>query len=118
MYNHVLNKPLEGIDALRAKKSVRIPVVLSKDEVRRLLTNIEQARCQLMAKIMYGSGLRCIECLRLRVLDVDFDRSTLRIFEGKGAKDRLAPLDESLHEPLKIAQAAPFSFKYLLNNVG
>ena len=101
MYNHVLDKPLEGIDALRAKKPIRIPIVLSKDKVRRLLNNIEQAQHQLMAKLMYGSGIRCIECIRLRVLDVDFERSTLNIFEGKGAKDRLVPLDDSLHEPLK-----------------
>jgi len=101
MYNHVLDKPLTGIDALRAKEPARVPVVLAKEEVRRLLNNIEQAQCQLIAKLMYGSGIRCIECLRLRVLDVDFERSTLNIFEGKGAKDRLVPLDESLHDPLK-----------------
>jgi len=101
MYQHVLNKPLTDIDALRAKKPVRVPVVLSKNEVRLLLNNIEQAQYQLMAKLMYGSGIRSIECLRLRVLDVDFERSTLNIFDGKGAKDRLVPLDNSLHQPLK-----------------
>ena len=106
MYNHVLNKPLAGIEALRAKKPVRIPVVLSKNEVRLLLNNIEQAQYQLIAKLMYGSGLRCLECLRLRVLDVDFERSTLNIFDGKGAKDRLVPLDDSLHQPLKRQIAA------------
>jgi len=51
MYNHVLNKPLERIDALRAKKPVRVPVALSKDEVRRLLNSIEQAQYQLMARL-------------------------------------------------------------------
>lgn len=101
MYNHVLDKPLTGIEALRAKKPVRIPVVLAKKEVRSFLNNIEGAPYQLMAKLMYGSGLRCMECLRLRVLDVDFERSTLNIFEGKGAKDRLVPLADSLHDPLK-----------------
>ncbi len=101
MYKHVLDKPLVGIDALRAKKPVRIPIVLSKNEVRRLLNSIEQAQYQLMTRLMYGSGIRCLECLRLRVLAVDFERSTLNIFAGKGAKDRLVPLDESLHDPLK-----------------
>ncbi len=101
MYTHILHQPLTGIDALRAKRPVRVPVVLSQDEVRRLLENIKQPQCQLLAKLMYGSGLRCIEALRLRVLDIDFDRSTVRVFSGKGAKDRLLPVDPSLHEPLK-----------------
>ena len=101
MYHNVLDKPLENVDALRAKKPVRIPVVLAKDEVRRLLNNIEQPQHQLLARLMYGSGIRCIEALRLRVKDVDFARSTLSIVAGKGDKDRLVPLDESLHDPLE-----------------
>ena len=101
MYKHILNKPLKNVNALRAKAPIRIPIVLSKNEVRCLLNNIETVQYQLMAKLMYGCGIRCIECLRLRILDIDFDRSTLNIFAGKGNKDRLVPLDESLHNPLK-----------------
>jgi len=96
LYKHVLKEPLaQGIDAIRAKKPKKLPVVLSVDEVRRILA-VMQGIPQLMAKLMYGSGMRLMECLRLRVQDVDFERRQITIRSGKGNKDRWVPLPESL----------------------
>lgn len=77
--------------ALRARRSQRIPVVLSSCEVRLLLAQM-RGTPRLMAELLYGSGLRLIECLRLRVKDFDFERATLTVHQGKGDKDRVVPL--------------------------
>jgi integron integrase len=89
---------LEGV--VRAKHSARIPVVLSHDVTRRLLAHIDES-CWLMAALLYGTGMRLMECVRLRVKDVDFDRAEIVVRDGKGAKDRRVPLPKRLRDPLR-----------------
>jgi len=85
---HVLNKELGDFgNVVRAKQSRKIPVGFTKDEVRRILTNLTCEK-QLMASLLYGSGLRLTECLQLRVKDVDFDKKQIIVRAGKGEKDR------------------------------
>jgi integron integrase len=100
LYNQVLHKPLtEPIHALRAKRRKPVPVVLSQKEVRRLLDGM-QGQNQLIAQLLYGSGLRISECLRLRVKDLDFDQNQIFVHDGKGAKDRVTMLPLALIQPL------------------
>ncbi len=101
LYRAVLGKPLSGLDeAARARRSERLPVVLSRDEVRRLIGALSgQARLQ--ATLLYGSGLRLLECLRMRVKDIDFDRRQLIVRSGKGDRDRRAPLSSRLAPSLR-----------------
>jgi integron integrase len=102
LYNIVLERPPDfPIDAVRAKRPKRLPVVLSKDEITRVL-NCLQGRYPLMAKLLYGSGLRLMECVRLRVKDLDFDQHQIVVRDGKGSKDRITVLPDSLVEPLQI----------------
>ena len=101
LYKNVLNKELGDFgDVIRAKRSRKIPVVFTKDEVRRILTNLSGEK-QLMASLLYGSGLRLTECLRLRVKDVDFEGKQLIIRDGKGEKDRVTLLSEKVIPFLK-----------------
>ena len=96
LYREVLKAPLEGrIDAVRSGKQRRLPVVLSKEETARLL-NAMTGVPQLMAKLIYGTGLRLMECLRLRVKDIDFELNEIRVRNGKGGTDRLVFLPETL----------------------
>ena len=99
LYREFLGVELQNIAALRAKRSRRLPVVLSKDEVWRLLAAI-QPPYQLMASLLYGAGLRLFELQRLRVKDVDFEGGLLLIHQGKGDKDRHAILPQTLYRPL------------------
>jgi len=103
LYKQVLQIQLPSLDAVRAKRPKRLPVVLSRDEVRRLLAAVDGAHGahRVMAGIMYGSGLRLMECCRLRVKDVDFERRQLIIREAKGDKDRAVPLPDSLSDRLR-----------------
>ncbi len=88
LYRHVLGRDLSGMDDLiRAKKPVRVPVVLSPSEIARILQHLRGLPF-LAAVLMYGSGLRLMECLQLRVHDIDFDRGQIIVREGKGQKDR------------------------------
>ena len=89
---------IENID--RAKKPVRLPVVLTALEVQALLSRLDGTRW-LMASLLYGSGLRLMECLRLRVKDVDFSYRQILVREGKGGKDRVTMLPEKLIGPLQ-----------------
>ena len=89
---------MEGV--VRAKRPKRVPTVLSQDEARSLLAHME-GRPQLLASLLYGTGMRLMECLRLRVKDVDFARNEITIRSGKGAKDRHTVLPKSLVEPLQ-----------------
>ena len=89
---------MEGV--VRAKRPKRLPTVLSQDEARCLLVPME-GRPQLLASLLYGTGMRLMECLRLRVKDVDFARNKITIRGGKGAKDRHTILPKSLIEPLQ-----------------
>jgi len=99
-YGEVLKRPLGKVDALRAKRTTRLPVVLSREEVRRLLGGLE-GTMSLIGRLLYGTGMRMMEAIRLRVKDVDFDRHQVIVREGKGSKDRVVMLPETLREPLK-----------------
>ena len=100
-YREVLKRPLEGrVDAVRSRKKQRLPVVMSKEETHRVLSAMN-GTTQLMAKLLYGSGLRLMECIRLRVKDIDFELNEIRVHSGKGDKDRLVPLPESIKTALK-----------------
>jgi integron integrase len=87
-------------DIVRAKKPKRLPTVLSEDEVKRLLACTE-GMPGLVARLLYGTGMRLMEALKLRVKDVDFDRREILVRDGKGAKDRVTVLPESLATALK-----------------
>ncbi len=100
LYREVLNQDLGTIDALRAKKPKRLPTVLTKKEVHEVLGNLSGTHL-LMAKLLYGSGLRLMECLRLRVKDIDFAQRQIIVRDGKGEKDRVTMLPKSLVAPLQ-----------------
>lgn len=103
LYREVLGVKLPWMDSVvRAKRPRRLPVVLSQAEVRRLLTAIDE-RAWLMAALLYGTGIRLMECLRLRVKDLDFERGEITVRNGKGGKDRHVPLPGSLREALPAA---------------
>ena len=107
LYRAVLEVQLPWLDdVIRAKRPRRVPVVLSRDEVQRVLGALDGVHW-LMAGLLYGSGLRLMECLRLRVKDVDFARNEITVREGKGRKDRRVPLPGTLREALErqIARA-------------
>jgi integron integrase len=87
-------------EMVRARKSQHLPVVLTPEEVRSVLAEMEGENW-LMASLLYGSGLRLTECLRLRVQDIDFDRGEVLVRNGKGAKDRVTMLPEQLKVPLR-----------------
>ena len=92
LYREVLRQDLPWLDdVVRAKRPARLPVVLSRDEVRAVLHHIDGVP-RLMALLLYGAGLRLLECARLRVKDVDFSRNQVVVRGGKGDKDRVAPL--------------------------
>ena len=99
-YGEILKRPLEGVDAVRAKRPTRLPVVLSAEEVRRLLLELDGTMA-VIGRLLYGCGLRLMEVLRLRVKDVDFDRHQIVVRQGKGAKDRVVMLPETLRKPLR-----------------
>lgn len=100
LYKKVLGLNIsDPINSSRAKRPVRLPVVLSKDEaltVIELMTGVPQ----LIVKLLYGSGLRLMECLRLRVKDVDFSMNQILVRHGKGGKDRVTLLPSNVVEPL------------------
>jgi integron integrase len=101
VYRQVLQIELPGpINALRARKPRRLPVVLTRAEVQRVLDQLEGQQ-QLMVQLLYGTGMRLLECLRLRVKDVDFAQNQIIIRDGKGQKDRPAILPQRLQEPLR-----------------
>lgn len=101
LYNEVLKNPVEFVEGVTwAKKPKKLPVVLTKEEVKRVLQHL-QGRDYLMAGLLYGTGMRLMECIRLRVKDVDFGYKQIIVRSGKGQKDRFTVLPESLVEPLK-----------------
>lgn len=105
LYRHVLYQDLEGdINPIRAKAPDRLPVVLTRAEVRALMDELSGTHL-LMAKILYGGGLRLLECLRLRVKDIDFAQRQIVVRDGKGMKDRLTMLPAGLVEPLRTQLA-------------
>jgi integron integrase len=102
LYNDVLAVRLEKhLTLVRARRPERIPVVLTASEVTTVLSHLSGVTL-LMASLLYGAALRLIECARLRIKDLDFERREIRIRDGKGRKDRLTPLPVSLIGDLKI----------------
>jgi len=101
LYRNVLHVDLPWMEnVVRAKHSLRVPTVLSRGEVQSLLLQMD-GRTWLLASVLYGAGLRLMECLRLRIKDVDFARNEITVRDGKGAKDRRTVLPRSLVEPLQ-----------------
>ena len=101
LYRHVLRQEFPEIGEFeRAKRPRRLPTVLTREEVTALLTQLKGTQ-HLMASLLYGSGLRLMECLRLRVKDLDFAYQQLTVRDGKGAQDRVTMLPKSLAEPLQ-----------------
>jgi len=101
LYKEVIDKELPWLNGIvAARVSQRLPVVLSVEEVNAALGRL-RGTSALVARLLYGAGLRILECLRLRVKDVDFARREILVRDGKGAKDRVTMLPESLVEPLQ-----------------
>jgi integron integrase len=101
LYKAVLHQDIGWIEeVVRAKQPKRLPVVLTRDEVKAVLQGLS-GPTWLMASLLYGSGLRLMECLRLRVKDVDFAYNQITVRDGKGAQDRVTMLPRNLQEPLQ-----------------
>ena len=95
LYRDVLGIELEWLrNVTRAKVPQRLPVVLTETEVRRVFKHLREPYV-LMAQLLYGSGMRLMECVRLRVKDVDFERLEIVVRDGKGQKDRLTMLPQA-----------------------
>jgi len=100
LYRHVLSREVGDLgDVIRARKPTRLPVVMSKAEVKAVLGSLKGDKW-LMACLMYGAGLRLMECLRMRVQDIDFEKNMILIRDGKGNKDRVTMFPASVKEPL------------------
>lgn len=101
LYKNFLGIELEGVDAVRAKRPKRLPVVLSTDEVKKLFAMIPE-RHVFMYQLMYGTGMRIKELVSLRIQDIDFERNRIYVREGKGHKDRWVMLPQTVRDTLKI----------------
>ena len=100
-FNHALQKPFGEMETfVRAKRPQRLPEVMTRDEVQALFDQMEGISA-LMAGLMYGAGLRLMECVRLRIKDIDFSRHRIMVRDGKGQKDRVTMLPERFAVPLK-----------------
>jgi integron integrase len=100
LYRHVIYYELGDLGQVaRARTPDRLPVVLTRDEVRAVLAQMD-GECWLMASLLYGGGLRLMECLRMRVHDIDFASGEIVVRSGKGAKDRVTMLPDALKPPL------------------
>jgi integron integrase len=101
LYREVLQVELPFIDGIeRAKRPTRLPVVLTREEADKVISRLDGSY-RLMAGLLYGSGLRVMECVRLRVKDLDFGYRQITIRDGKGEKDRRTVLPDSLADPLR-----------------
>lgn len=102
LYREVLQEDIGWLDDIeRAKRSKRLPVVFTREEAKKILLRLEGTKW-LMASLLYGTGLRLMECVRLRVKDVDFSYNHIVVREGKGDKDRITMLPELLKNPLQL----------------
>ena len=100
LYHEVLNKKIGLIDGVvRAKRPQRLPVVLTKDDVKKVIDHMNGVP-RLIAILLYGGGLRLMECCRLRIKDIDFSRNEMLIRAGKGDKDRHTMLPTAIEESL------------------
>ncbi|MCZ6449803.1 MAG: integron integrase [Deltaproteobacteria bacterium] len=101
LYREVLAKDIGYVNGVvRAKRPHRLPVVLTREEVRSILGQL-QGLDWIMAMLLYGAGVRLMECLRLRVKDLDFSRNEILVRDGKGRKDRVTMLPTAVKEPLR-----------------
>jgi integron integrase len=101
LYKHVLKQEVAWLkDVERASKPARIPLVLTRDEARKVFEHLSGTH-RLMAGLLYGSGLRLMECVRLRVKDIDFGYAQIAVRDGKGGKDRVTMLPVNLAQPLQ-----------------
>jgi integron integrase len=102
LYKHVLQKdlPMLSLPTVRAKEGKRLPNVLTKEDVQKVIAQMS-GMCALMAKLLYGSGMRLNECVQLRVKDIDFEQRQIVIHDGKGEQDRVTILPDSLISLLK-----------------
>jgi integrase len=101
LYRHVLNQPVEVPDILRPETVGHLPTVLTHPEAMLVIDKMS-GTSRLMAKLLYGSGLGLMECLRLRVKDVDFGNHQIIVRDGKGEKDRVTVLPDSLISALQV----------------
>ena len=100
LYREILHKEMDPVLLPSAKRPQRLPSVLTRDEALRLLNHLDGTH-KLMAQLLYGSGLRLMECVRLRIKDVDFEYRTITVRDGKGEKDRIVPLPEAVIPELR-----------------
>jgi len=100
LYRHILHTEMDDLTSVvRAKRKMNLPTVLSRDEVKKLLSSLDGPYL-FMAQLMYGCGLRLMECLRLRIKDVDLENDLLMVRSGKGEKDRALMIPEKIKEEL------------------
>ena len=95
LYRQVLKQPLENVDSARTRKDKRIPVVLTREEVKLVLAFLEGTPA-LVVKLLYAGGLRISEVVRLRVMDVDYGFKQITVRDGKGLSDRVTPFATNL----------------------
>lgn len=117
LYKHIIDNPLTfDLEFNKSKLQTKLPVVLTVAEIQLLLSNLNE-KYELPIKLMYASGLRLMEVVRLRIKDIDFDYLSLHIWNGKGGKNRRVTLAKELVEPLKaqIAIAKAMAIKDLNN---
>lgn len=101
LYRHVLRREVGWLDNVeKAKRPARLPVVFTRNEVKRILLHLQGANW-LMASLLYGAGLRLMECVRLRVKDVDIEYNQVIVRDGKGQKDRVTILPAVVRQPVK-----------------
>jgi len=101
LYRNVIGRGVGTLgDVVRARRPERLPIVLTREEVKTVLANLRGDKW-LMASLMYGAGLRLMECLQLRVQDLDLSRGEILVRDGKGAKDRITMLPDSLKAMLR-----------------
>ena len=120
LYRHVLEKPFPTLEnVVRAKRPIRLPTVLTRDEVRRILGRMSGTN-RIIATLLYGSGMRLLECLRLRVKDVEFGLNRILVRDAKGHKDRFVPLPLSVRPVLAswLARVRQFHQKDIAEGYG
>lgn len=102
LYRHVIGRSVGDLgEIVRARKPSRLPVVMSREEVKAVLENLSGDKW-LLTSLLYGTGMRLMECLCLRVQEIDFSRNEILVRNGKGAKDRVTMLPDSLKTPLQV----------------
>jgi len=102
LYRQVLSREVEWVEGIvRAKRPMHLPIVLTREEVRAVLGRLQGVEW-MMASLLYGAGLRLLECCRLRVKDVDLAKREIVVRDGKGGKDRVTLLPAKVVEPLRV----------------